>query len=204
MFDRSRAFIYVCAPLEEVLAAQSSWLRRFGYRPRATPLPAGYQGTSGVELRELIVRESTAAEGFHTLAVEDVQNVLFFAYALSQAMPKAAVLVSRAYKYGDWCFKAYLDRDCLVKVGDDPDHELSWLTLPLTPDRVAEVAGKLAPRNAAFERFLGSVAKGQAEPEALRSALELPPLTEGFAELRDRGSAGRYVLFVASDSPLWR
>lgn len=203
MFTRSRAHIFVRTPDSDVVvSALDRHLRRWDYG-RVDSIPAGYAGRRGREVREIYHRSGSP---WSTLAVEDLSELLATAYALCKALPGTCVLASRAYKYGEWQLKVYEDRDCILKVGDDPDHELAWVGRPLDEERLPEVAGKLGG-GAAIEAFLRDVIAGRPRPEGLSASLGLPPLSVGFPELAADASVREgwtYAAWVHADSPLRR
>lgn len=204
MFSRSRALILVrTADAGAVLAALGAYLRKWDFRPRDA-LPPGYRGAAGQEVRELYWRPADATCPWTVLAIADLQNALHTAYALATALPKLPVLVSRAYRGGDWQLKVYHDKDCVLKVGDDPDHELAWVGRKLEADGIPALA-QLLGGGAAFVQFLGDVLGGRPDPSDLEVGLSLPSLAVGFDEVRAQSLPGwTYGLYVHRTSPLWR
>jgi hypothetical protein len=200
--SRSRAFIYIRTDDQHaVLSHLERYLRGWDFRSWER-LPDGYVGRSGTELRELYVRGAQPDSPWVVLAVEDLQNVLQVAYALSSGLGTTPVLASRRFTYGDWHLKAYLGRDCILKVGDDPDHELAWVGPPLSEDKIGELTDTLGG-DAAFTGFLKDVLQNRHNPLDLIKGLRLPRLNYGFIEIRAGESAEwSYRLWIHERSPL--
>ena len=178
------------------------WFRRWDYR-RKDDIPPGHPGDRAQEIREFYI----AARGEWTLlAVEDPAEVLNIAYsAVHRAFEEVPLIVSRAYKHGDWNLKAYHKRDLLFKVGDDPDNELAWVGRPLTVEGIPEVL-RLLGGNAAFETFLDDVANARRpDPRDLVDGLGLPSLARGFPELAESAAPEwAFAAWVHRSSPLFR
>lgn len=204
MTQRSRAMVFArTSDARAVVAALGAWLRKWDFVAR-DDLPAGHGGVSGEEVRELFWHPADARSPWTALAVEDLQNAFFAGYALARALPKVPVLATRDYGYGEWQVKAYLERDCILKVGDDPDHELAWVGAPLDAERIPIVTSQLGGTGV-FEHFLRDALDGGADPRDLEAGLRLPSLHHGFREIREAGSAGwTYVAFVHRSSRLLR
>jgi len=114
------------------------------------------------------------------------------------------VLVSRAYKMGDWQLKAYHKKDLLFKVGDDPDDELAWIGRPLEEEGVDKTVA-LFGGGATFEAFLRDVIARRPDPRDLVDGLSLPRLNAGFKELAAGPAVGwTYAVWVHESSPLNR
>ena len=119
------------------------------------------------------------------------------------------MVASRAYKYGDWALKIYHERDCILKVGDDADHELAWIGRPLEADgiagMVALITGALSTgplstesssteplsiENTALQAFLEASVSGAPDPRDLVDGLGLPTLDIGYAEFCETAADG--------------
>ena len=201
MFDRSRAHVFVrSVDGLGVLSRLDRSLRKWRFK-RYDDLPADYRSSGATELRELY----WCVEGAWTcIALEDIENTFHTAYDLCKSDPKVPVLASLAYKYGDWHVKAYHEKDCVLKVGDGPDHELSWPAARLSPDIFDRVTTLLSG-NEAFRGFLEDALSGRPDPSDLQDGLALPSLSTGFAELRASGRDGwTYAAWAHQSSPLWR
>ena len=200
MFERSRAFLFVKDSAATVLTRLGRHLARWGFAP-LDRLPAGYRPGSQ-EVRQLWWRGPSEACAWTCLAIADIENTFSTAYALARSAPEVPVLASRAYVGGTWQLKAYHMEDCVVKVGDDPDHELAWIGLPLDRESVPRVAAILGG-GSATSAFLEGVVDGRPAPEELVAALALPPLDIGFDELSAGPGAGwRRAMWVHRSSPL--
>ncbi len=184
-FSRSRAFVYVRGTDESaVLAGLSRLMRRWDFVRQDVRLD-DYGAVSGHEVRALYSYSSPEGAGWTTLAVEDLQNALETAYQLSKMLENAPVIVSRAYQYGDWELKGYVGAECVMKLGDDPDHELAWVGPKLTTERIPRVVEQLGVEPQ-FAGFLQSALMGEGGPDAFAKVLNLPSMREGFAELHSQ------------------
>jgi len=163
------------------LTALSGLLRRWDFVRKDVVLD-DYQALSGHEVRALYRRDPAANEQWTTLAIEDLQNAMEIAYGLSKSMGDVPVIVSRAYQYGDWELKGYLGEECVLKVGDDPDHELAWVGPKLTTERIPKVVEKLGV-DAALSVFLQEALGGHCRPDMFANALNLPSMRQGFSEI---------------------
>jgi len=167
-----------------VLAGLSRLMRRWDFIRQDVRLD-DYRAVSGHEIRALYIHSPPEGSGWMTLAVEDLQNVLETAYSLSKALEDVPVIVSRAYQYGDWELKGYVGAECVMKLGDDPDHELAWVGPKLTQERVPRVVEQLGV-DSKFAGFLQTALMGEGGPDAFASALSLPSMREGFSELHSQ------------------
>ena len=198
MFSRSRAHIFVRTDDHAaVVRAVHNELRRWDYRSVAE-IPSWYEGARGTEVRELYLRVSG---GWTVLLPEDLTDVFKTAYCVSVAMPQIPVVASRVYRHCDWDLKIYHDRDCLVKIGPDPDHELAWVGRGLEPDGVAAMS-ELLGGNPTFTDFLEDVLTERARPDDLVNGLGLLPLTQGFSEVADRPEGWTYYAWAHRDAGL--
>ena len=186
-FSRSRAFVYVRGTDEPaVLAGLSRLMRRWDFVRQDVRLD-DYRSVSGHEIRALYSQSSSEESGWTTLAVEDLQNALETAYALSKTLENSPVIVSRAYQYGDWQLKGYVGAECVMKLGDDPDHELAWVGPKLTQERIPRVVEQLGVEPK-FGAFLQAALMGEGGPDAFAKTLNLPSMREGFSELHSQSS----------------
>ncbi len=203
MFTRSRAHVFWRRPdPRAAVVALDRWFRKWGYRRRPGGLPAGIPVDRRQEVREWFV---TTRGEWTVLCPEDVSEVLRIAYeAVHAAAPDVPVVVSRAYKYGDWNLKAYHQRDLVFKVGDDDDDELKWVGRPLDEARVPEVAG-IFGGGPFVEDLLTTIVSGRPDPRDLSEALGLPSLAVGYPDLDETGADGweRHV-WIDARSPVWR
>jgi hypothetical protein len=197
----SRAQIAVLtADASAVLSSIDHELRRWRFTPRDA-LPAEYPGQSGTETRELLWRGADASCPWTTLLVEDFQNAFETGYVIARALPDCPVVVSRFYAFDVWQFKVYSGRDCLLRVGDDADHELKWLPAPLAADKIPGLT-TLLKGGSEFEAFLSDVIAGRPEPTAVERGLSQRPHSLRFS--RDGIDGWQYRAWVHADSPLNR
>ena len=167
-----------------VISALDAELRRWRFeRCDEQHLPQGL-----TELRKLYWRGPDDTCPWTTLLVSDIQNVFETAYCLSKSLANIPVVASRTYSYELWQFKAYLGEECVLRVGDDADHELKWLPRPLEAERVQSLAQQLHG-GLIFERFLRSLISGAPDRQACRQGLELSSLDQGFPQMAARPSA---------------
>jgi len=186
LFDRSRAHFFVrTANADEALAAVNKIHRKWDFR-RQAEVPPRLVGAASDRLRQLYYKVSG---GWTAFAIDDLENVFDTAYRAAKLLPHAAVLASRAYKFGDWHLKLYRDKDCILKVGDDADHELAWLPTPLTKERIDELM-QMTQAGPAFQDFLEDALEGRPNPSDLELGLGLPRLSVGFAELAAGANEG--------------
>ena len=122
------------------------------------------------ELREFV---SIGGAGWNGVYVEHLPDLFEIGYALSKLWSSTPIIVSRAYTYGIWECKAYLDRDLLFKVGDDPDHELPWVGRPLDQESMPRVSQKLG--NEQWRGFLEAVLAERATTQHLCEVLAIDP-----------------------------
>ncbi len=181
-FSRSRAFVYVrSSDSNSVLASLSRLHRRWDFQRKDVAL-TDYRPVSGHEVRALYWRAADPETGWMAMALEDLQNVFETAYALSKQLEAVPVVASRAYQHGDWELKGYIGSECILKVGDDPDHELAWVGPRLRAEAIPEVVSKLGGA-VALESFLNDALHGTHRPASFESWLGVPPLRQGFDEI---------------------
>lgn len=194
MIERSFGqFLVRTTDVSAVVAAVDSDLRRFRFRrlgPSVDLGPKDALGARGAEVREAVL---IALETWTAVVVEDVEGVFGAAYSVHTAL-RLPVVASRAFKFGAWQMKAYVDRDLVVKVGDDPDRELPWVGNPLSADRVAEVAKSLGGGES-WVRFCSGVTAGRPDHNELERAIGGASLRLVFQDVVER--AGRvYVAWT--------
>ena len=198
MFDASRAHVFVrTADSASVLRALDRELRRWKFRQRQTPLPAGYPSQGPREIYEIFFRVSGDCTA---LALEDLGDCFRNAYAIHCAAPKIPVIASAAFQYGIWDLKGYLDKDLLFKFGDGPDHELAWVGRPLDAEGLDAAERALG----GGRNFLQSVIAGRPDRRDLESELALPSLSHGFRELQSDPGDWTWAGWVHDTSPLNR
>lgn len=170
MTDRSYGQILVRTTEPSVVfGAIDDELRRFRFRrvgPSDALGPTDVAGVRGAETREYVVRP---CQGWTALIAEDLESLYATAWNLHRAS-RVPVVALRAFKYSPWQLKAYGDSDLVVKVGTDPDHELAWVGMPLTPDRVGIAAAALGG-GPAITRFCTGAAHGRASLDDLQDAI---------------------------------
>ena len=182
-FSRSRAFVYVRASdSNRVLASLSRLLGRWEFQRTDVAL-TDYRPVSGHEVCALYWRPADPETGWMALALEDLQNVFETAYALSKQLESIPVVASRTYQYGDWEIKGYIGSECILKVGNDPDHELAWVGPRLRAEAISEMVSKLGGADA-LESFLNDALNGNHRPASFENWLGIPPLRQGFEEIR--------------------
>ena len=138
--------------LEDVLTGRR-------YRRWSIPLPAGYRPRPREWLGFVATRSDNVRYG--VIVPEDVSEVFRLAYWLAQADPAARFIAWRHLRGGQPVIKYYIGGKPQLKIGDDPDVELTWHVpgflpvnvvspaeagLPTAPQEVEEVVGTaLAP-----------------------------------------------------------
>ena len=150
-----------------VLQALGDYYRTWDFR--------GHRGSSAMlqslaprERREFVAVTSGEWAGVY---VEHLPEIFELGYVCTKRWSSVPVIASRLYAYDLWECKAYLDRELLFKVGEDPDHELPWVGRPLDKERLLEVASQLGAQE--WGGFLSSVLARRAAPEQLSDIIGL-------------------------------
>ena len=182
-----------------VLAALGRYHGKWDFVPSQS-IPEHLKTSGSQVVRQLYWRAADTGCPWLTLAIDDLENAFSTGYALAKVLTDIPVLVVRSYVYGDLQLKVYLEKDCILKVGDDPDHELAWLPVPLEQDRVDKLREQLCA-GPAFSTFLTDVLDGRVDYRGLERGLNLRSLAVGFSEIQQAGdSAWQYLAWVKSRS----
>ncbi|MFT5435162.1 MAG: hypothetical protein ACI9OJ_005879, partial [Myxococcota bacterium] len=153
MFSRTRCHLFVLGAAPHAVRRGLTQVYRGWGLDESTPAARGHRGTDVHEVR------LRAYSGGTAVAVEDPTTLFELSYTLCKTLGDVPVVASRAFKFGDWALKIYDDRDCILKVGADPDSELAWIGRPLEADGIAPMLTRLAAANPlpsppALEAFL--------------------------------------------------
>ena len=151
--------------VSELIGALDGYFRQWDFR-RHQGVRAQLLAQRPAESREYVSHDHGTWVGIHAEHLPDLFEV---GYAISKKWSHTPIIVSRAYAHGYWDCKAYLDRDILMKVGDDPDHELPWVGRPLDEESLPGVVQKLG--GAYWRAFLEAVLRGRVRPRDLQDII---------------------------------